>query len=279
MANYLAYTFEDTEDFISTYDELPLWSAPFGLLLLKNLDYAPNLNILDIGCGAGFPLLEIAARFGQSCQCTGLDVWKNGNYRTAKKIKNYNLGNVTIVEGSAENMPFANNNFDLIVSNLGLNNFENPTLVIQECKRVLKPKGKIAITTNLDGHWKEFYKVFEGVLVQMGKEFLLPKLNDHQAHRGTVESISYLFTENGFTAPKVILDTIEMKYTDGSAFLNHYFVKMGWLQGWKDIIGEIGIETFFPILEHNLNQLASNNNSLTLTVPIAYFSAINKAEH
>lgn len=44
MTEYLSYQFEDSPDFVETFDELPLWSASFGLLLLKHLDLKPNLE-------------------------------------------------------------------------------------------------------------------------------------------------------------------------------------------------------------------------------------------
>jgi arsenite methyltransferase len=47
-------------DFISAIDELPLWSAPFGLRLLKEIKYRKNITVIDIGFGLGFPLLEVA---------------------------------------------------------------------------------------------------------------------------------------------------------------------------------------------------------------------------
>src|SRR5258708_6823623 len=122
MTEYLSYKFEDTPDLVNTFDELPLWSAPFGLLLLRHLEYKPNLTIVDIGSGAGFPLMEIASRFGKSCKCFGLDIWTNANNRAKQKIKNYGLSNVEVLEGSAEKIPFNDNSVDLIVSNLGINN-------------------------------------------------------------------------------------------------------------------------------------------------------------
>jgi arsenite methyltransferase len=42
------------------YDELPLWSAPFGLTLLDTIRMKKGIRVLDIGSGAGFPMLEIA---------------------------------------------------------------------------------------------------------------------------------------------------------------------------------------------------------------------------
>ncbi|MBU1344941.1 MAG: hypothetical protein KKE44_14360 [Proteobacteria bacterium] len=60
-------------DFNVFMDDLPLWSAPFGLTLLDTLKFKKNINVLDIGCGEGFPLIEIAARFGETSRFFGLD--------------------------------------------------------------------------------------------------------------------------------------------------------------------------------------------------------------
>src|SRR5438105_4519507 len=107
MSSYLDYTFTDSPEFVETFDEMPLWSAAFGLLLLKHLELKPNLQVLDIGSGAGFPLMELAARLGNTCTCYGIDPWTNANERAKKKIKNYGLTNVQIIESSAATLPFA----------------------------------------------------------------------------------------------------------------------------------------------------------------------------
>lgn len=276
MTEYLSYNFKDTQDFVETYDELPLWSAPFGLLLLKHLEYKPGLSILDIGSGAGFPLMEIAARFGKSCICYGLDIWTNANNRARKKIKNYELNNVQILEGSAEKIPFENNSIDLIVSNLGINNFENPLVVFGECSRILKANGLLALTTNLNGHWKEFYEIFEITVRQIGKEHLIGDLKNQQAHRGTVESISKLFTMNGFTVRRHFVESFEMKFLDGSAFLNHHFVKLGWLKSWTNLLIHEDAEQIFALLEQNLNLAAGKTGGLLLTVPMAFIEGRKK---
>ena len=52
-------------DFGELYDELPLWSAPFGLLLLEQVVMRPGLTILDVGAGTGFLTIELAQRFGR----------------------------------------------------------------------------------------------------------------------------------------------------------------------------------------------------------------------
>ncbi|MBK6988956.1 MAG: class I SAM-dependent methyltransferase [Bacteroidetes bacterium] len=96
----------------------------------------PDLKVVDIGSGAGFPLIELAERLGNSCKLYGIDPWHNANSRAKQKLRNYGLTNVEIIECNAEQIPFKENSIDLIVSNLGINNFDNPSLVFKECQSV-----------------------------------------------------------------------------------------------------------------------------------------------
>lgn len=274
MTPYLSYKFEDSASSVSTFDELPLWSAYFGILLLKHLEPKPNLTILDIGSGAGFPVMEIAGRFGASCTCYGLDLWKNANERANQKINNYGLGNVKIIEGSAEAIPFENESIDLIVSNLGINNFENPQQAFNECYRVLKRGGELALTTNLNGHWQKFYDVFEDTLRELNMEEIIIKLKKQQEHRGSVNSISNQFYNSGFKVNRYYEEGFDMKFADGSAFLNHYFVKLGWLQSWKGLTAGQAMEGIFSLLEQKLNAYAAKAGQLTLSVPMAFVEGV-----
>jgi len=270
MTEFLSYKFEDTCEFVNTFDEQPLWSAAFGLLLLKYLELKANIIVLDIGSGTGFPLLELAGRLGNSSKLYGLDPWINANARANQKIRNYDLTNVEIIEGTAERIPFDANTFDIITSNLGINNFTNPDLAFKECNRVIKPKGKLALTTNLNGHWKTFYDVFENTLNEVGKGILIGQLTKEQEHRGTIQSIKDLFIQSGFKVTRFFEDTYVMRFLDGTAFLNHYFIKLGWLSSWRDLIPEADRIVVFTALERNLNELARREGSLVLNVPMLF---------
>ncbi len=75
MPEYLDYQPDfDAPEVVSIFDELSFWSSRFGALLLDNIPIRKNTSILDLACGAGFPLFEIAHTFGDSCQVTGVDV-------------------------------------------------------------------------------------------------------------------------------------------------------------------------------------------------------------
>jgi len=131
----------DTSDttVISCIDELHLWSAPFGLSLLETVKFQKNIEILDIGCGLGFPMLEIAQRFGSIVSVTCIDPWKEAVQRLRIKAESYNIKNISIIEGNIEDNDFPKNFFGLIISNNGINNVENLDLSLSECYRIAKP--------------------------------------------------------------------------------------------------------------------------------------------
>lgn len=68
MLEYLNEVDYQAPDFGDYYDELPLWSAPFGLMLLERVPIKPALTILDIGAGTGFLALELAQRLLVTCK-------------------------------------------------------------------------------------------------------------------------------------------------------------------------------------------------------------------
>ena len=125
-------------DVIAAYDELPLWSAMFGLLLLDEVPLARAKVVLDVGCGTGFPLIELAERLGAASHVHGLDPWSRGLARAQEKITARGTSNITLHEGSANAMPFPDAAFNLVASNLGVNNFDDRAGAMQECRRIAK---------------------------------------------------------------------------------------------------------------------------------------------
>jgi hypothetical protein len=63
----------DDAELVSVWDETPLWSAAFGMALLDAVDLRPSIAALDVGCRAGFPLIELAQRLGRSSHVHGVD--------------------------------------------------------------------------------------------------------------------------------------------------------------------------------------------------------------
>jgi arsenite methyltransferase len=267
------YEFDDAE-FASVYDEVPLWSAAVGKLLLENVPLSKNTRLLDVGTGTGFPLLELAGRLGPSCRAWGLDPWKPACDRAREKIRVHGINHVQIVDGDAAAMPFKNKQFNLIVSNLGINNFPNRSQVLSECWRVCAPKGTIALASNLQGHMKEFYDIFQITLKEFGRLDWLDRLHSHIQTRTTLVTLEQSLAGAGFKVTRKHRTTISMRFLDGSALLNHFFIRQAFLDSWRQIVDQPDETRVLTKLQRNLNLHAQKLSQLKLTIPLGYIQAI-----
>jgi ubiquinone/menaquinone biosynthesis C-methylase UbiE len=250
------------------YDELPLWSAPFGLTLLDTIQLKKGINILDIGSGAGFPLLEIAERAGKTCKVYGIDPSIDSLEMISEKIRLKGISNAFPANGVAEELPFPDHFFGLIVANNGINNVQDERKVLAECFRVLSYEGQMVLTMNLPHTLTEFYEVFEQVLLEHGREEEVRKMRDHiHSKRKPVEYWRDIIEKAGFTIRSINIDGFKMRFADGTSFLEHYFIRTAFRKPWEEITADTEI---FHEIENKLNNIASGRE-LAMSVPYACF--------
>jgi arsenite methyltransferase len=260
-------------EFGELYDELPPWSAPFGLLLLDRVPVKSGLTILDVGAGTGFLTIELAERCGPGTLVIAVDPWKAAMDRLRRKIEQRHLGNIRLLEQDAAALDLPDASVDVIVSNLGINNFENPDAVLRECFRLARPGATLLLTTNLVGHMAEFYEAYREVLIELGQRDRLSALEAHINHRGTVDSVSSLLKGAGFDVTDVVTNSFRMRFADGSALLRHHFIRLGFVPGWMSVAAADSIQETFDHLERRLNAVAQERGALALTIPMACFVA------
>lgn len=271
MTDYLEYRTDFNDPTIaSVCDELSFWSARFGRMLFEQVEIRRGIRILDVGCANGFPLFELAHVFGSSCELKGIDVWPEAIARARAKLEVYGLTNVEIIEADGARQPFADSTFDLIVSNLGINNFADPRAVAGECFRVATSEARIVLTTNVNGHYREFYDVYRETLRELDKTAYLDALHAQETHRGTKESTCELLRAAGFEIVKIVEDSFQMRFADGNALLNHSLTKLGFLEGWLGVVGAGEAPAVFARIESKLDEIAAREGELRMTVPMLY---------
>jgi arsenite methyltransferase len=249
-------------------DELPLWSAPFGLTLLDTVRPRKGMTVLDIGSGSGFPMLELAERLGPSCTVFGVEPSEQCVAMISGKITALGITNARIVLGTAEELPFGDDNFDLIISNNGLNNVDDEPRALLACYRAAKPGAQLVTTFNLPHTMTEFYDLLEEVLNLHGMNDAVSRMHDHIFEkRKPVEYYIDLLKKTGFDIRTVNMDGFKYRFNDGSSFLQHHLVRSAFLPHWKEIVAPEARETVFRETEERLNQVAADKGFLEISVP------------
>lgn len=222
---------------VALYDELTLWSALAGQLLLEHVPLDAR-RVLDLGCGPGFPLLEMAERLGPGAFAVGVDPWAAALRRARAKGEAWAVANAALVRGDGARMPIRDGAFDLVVSNLGVNNFADAEGAFAECRRVLAPGGRIVLSSNLVGHFAALYAAFERVLARAADAAALERLRAHVAHRATVASLRAALARHGFEVLAVHERTVAWRFASGGAVLAHHLIRIGFLPAWREVAGE-----------------------------------------
>jgi SAM-dependent methyltransferase len=198
----------------------------------------------------------------------GLDPWGEGLRRALRKRERWPVARVDLVGGDGARMPFRDGSFDLVVSNLGINNFEQPEQSLAEARRVLRPSGVLALATNRAGHMRELYQAFERALSDDAPA--RERLRAQVERRGTVDSLKARLDAAGFEVLAVHEREAVLRFTGGDALFEHHLVRIGFLAGWEEIAGNAATLTR---LKGSIDALARERGEVRLTVPLVYLEA------
>jgi len=108
------------------------------LVRLVDFDGYRGRTVLDVGCGAGVDL----ARFARGgAEVTGVDVSQSAIDLARTNFEQQRLrGRFEVANG--EQLPFADNTFDLVFAHGVVQYTAQPQRLVDECRRVLKPGGE-----------------------------------------------------------------------------------------------------------------------------------------
>lgn len=136
----LSYRYQWLYDGISRLSALSVGGeARFRQLALQDLPIGPDTKVLDLCCGSGQTTQFLVMR---SQQVTGLDASPKSIERAQ-----HNVPEANYVEGWAEEMPFSDQEFDLVHTSVALHEMQPEQLqqILQEVYRVLRPGGYFAL--------------------------------------------------------------------------------------------------------------------------------------
>lgn len=103
-------------------------------------------HVLDLGSGAGNDCFVARAITGPEGKVTGLDMTEQMILKARENCRKLGYDNVVFVEGDIEQMPFANNSFNVVISNCVLNLVPDKLKAFSEIFRVLRSGGHFCIS-------------------------------------------------------------------------------------------------------------------------------------
>jgi ubiquinone/menaquinone biosynthesis C-methylase UbiE len=123
------------------FGEIAKYAAKEGERFVARLNLKPGQRVLDVACGTGNTAIP-AARTG--ADVTGVDIATNLIEQARQRAAGENLS-AKFQEGDAEDLPFVNGEFDVVITMFGAMFAPRPERTAAELLRVCKPGGLVAM--------------------------------------------------------------------------------------------------------------------------------------
>jgi len=123
------------------FGRIASYTAEAAEEFVERIAISPGAGVLDVACGTGNTSIP-AASTGASV--TGVDIASNLLAQARQRAAAENL-DIRFEEGDAENLPFPDRSFDIVLSMFGAMFAPRPERVAAELLRVCKPGGVIAM--------------------------------------------------------------------------------------------------------------------------------------
>ena len=128
----------------ASFSPTAMFTTPVAGQLVKFAGIRSGERVLDIGTGTGVVAIT-AARAG--AQVTGLDLTPELLAQAKDNARIADLEHIVWTEGDAEQLPYPDASFDVVVSQFGHMFAPRPDIAVEQMRRVLKPGGRVAFAT------------------------------------------------------------------------------------------------------------------------------------
>lgn len=128
--------------------------------LLAAVEVRAGDRVLDVATGPGWTAAAAATR---GATVTGLDISRSMLDEARRRHPD-----IRFELGAAEEMPFEDGSFDVVVSAFGMPHFADHEAVFRECHRVLADAGRLAVASWNPPARNPFFAVALGAIAQCG---------------------------------------------------------------------------------------------------------------
>jgi len=190
------------------YDSVAVLQREISKRMMQRLDIVKMVpkTILDAGCGTGFDIDAMLARY-KKAKLFVMD-FAVPMLNQARKRGSW-LRKATCLCGDLESLPLADNSIDLIYSNVAVQWVNDPQVTFTEFRRVLKPNGLLMFSTFGPDTLKELRKAWSA------SESNDPNsLGSHVNPFIDMHDLGDALMRSGFADPVMDVDQMQLTYSN-----------------------------------------------------------------
>jgi ubiquinone/menaquinone biosynthesis C-methylase UbiE len=219
----------------------PLFGARFDELVLRHLEaLPPKCQVLEQGCGAGDVTAELLRRIDGDGRIVALDASAGLIDRARLRLAEEHAGRRVFFRQQAPSapLPFPEDSYDLVLSNLALTAAADEAAqaaMLKDAARVLKPGGRLILTTPLAGTWAEPLDLLREALTRLDRATALAALDAYRACQPRGEAVARAIEAAGLVDLKEELTQWELLFRSGREFFYAPVIEHLELPRWKEI--------------------------------------------
>ena len=142
-------------DYVNKYDDLSSFHySKISKILIQSID-CNGKEVIDVGCGTGILSFLLMEKGVAKLVCVDQSILMLDKCRERSIALGYTDDVISFYEGDVENLPFADNSYDLVCINMVLGMVPNQQQAINELTRILRPGGTMALSVHGPAHYKE----------------------------------------------------------------------------------------------------------------------------
>ncbi|RTL59333.1 MAG: methyltransferase domain-containing protein [Sphingobacteriales bacterium] len=230
---------------------LSFWNK-YGTNTVNRLYQEPGMKVIDVACGSGASALPAALAVGESGNVVAIDLAQNLLDLGAAKAYRLGLQNIQFIMGDMTDLGYPDNSFDAVICVFGIFFVPDMASLLKELWRVIKPKGKLAVTTWGPNLFAPLYDVWKEE-VKKERPDLYSSFNPWDRITD-VQSLTELFNSAG-------IKTVDVVAENSSHILetpdDWWRIVLG--SGFRWTIDKLGAEAAISVRNKNLEWIKTNN--------------------
>jgi hypothetical protein len=139
-------------------------------------------------------------------------------------------------ESAVPKLSFADDVYDLVVCNLGLDEMPSLEVAVRDFARVCKLGGEVRCTLPLAGTFQEFHDLFREVLIKHDKHEALERLDQHIARYPTMDHVERCMKSANLDG-SIEAEEFTLLFKSSREFFFAPVIEYGPLADWKEIAG------------------------------------------